>query len=230
MGDFFMSDANEIVWDLVDGYDQFKEDLFPLHEQEFLSSIENGQKPGVLMITCSDSRIVLASLFNADPGQIFVVRNVGNIIPSYSQQNSDNNTSVIAAVEYAVNVLGIKDIIIMGHSHCGAIEAIYNDIDLSCMCGLKTWLNSDPTLYEKAQKIKEDKGVSKNQGLELLEKYNIVAQIKHLKTYPIIKKALKNKDLFVHGWFYQLETGTISYYDPNTRSFKSLTKPELSNV
>jgi carbonic anhydrase len=219
-----VQDSNRVIQELVSGYEHYKDTEFALHEKEFLASIKNGQKPGALVITCSDSRIVLGSLFHADPGELFVVRNVGNIVPSYVAKKPSSNTSVIAAVEYAVNVLGIKDIIVMGHSHCGAVKAIYDNANLKGMNGLKAWLDTDQTVYKRAKELIAEKNYSANQGVEVLEKFNIIAQIGHLKSYDFVSKAVQDGSIFIHGWYYQFEDAAVSYYDPQTRGFKPLSE------
>ena len=224
-----MSASNYVIKELIDNVDKFKDGTFALHEKKLLESIHKGQKPGVLIITCADSRIVLPSLFGGDPEKLFVIRNIGNIIPLYKQDSPTNNTSVMAGVEYAINILGIKDIIVMGHSHCGAMQAIYDNSDLKNLPGLKKWLQNDPSLYKKAAQIKKNPGLSKQEGLEILEKYNIILQIKHLKSYPIVNNSLKNNNLSIHSWFYQMHTGSILHYDPKHHTYKTLSKKYLAH-
>lgn len=219
--------SNRAIQELVDGYKHYKDTVFPLHEKEFQTLVTKGQKPGVLMITCSDSRIVLSTLFTSDPGEIFVVRNVGNIVPSYVKNSKSNNSSVIAAIEYAVNVLGIKDVVVMGHSHCGAVEAIYDGLDFKGMQGLRNWLESDATVFEKAKQILKRHELTKDEALNTLEKFNVVAQIGHLKSYEFVKNHVDQGSLRMHGWYYDFDKAAISFYDPEIRGFKSLSSIDV---
>jgi len=168
---------NDFLSDLINGHEEFKTHYYPLHEKEFLNLVENGQKPGAIILTCSDSRIVLDRLFSTNPGQLFIVRNPGNLAPPYTSDIAQLQASVLASVEYAVNSLGIKDIIVMGHSDCGAMNAIYSKADLSGLPGLIRWLSIDDALFKSFSKKHQENPLTKEEGLFLFEKFSIVGQL-----------------------------------------------------
>ena len=218
---------NDFLSDLINGHEEFKTHYYPLHEKEFLNLVENGQKPGAIILTCSDSRIVLDRLFSTNPGQLFIVRNPGNLAPPYTSDIAQLQASVLASVEYAVNSLGIKDIIVMGHSDCGAMNAIYSKADLSGLPGLIRWLSIDDALFKSFSKKHQENPLTKEEGLFLFEKFSIVGQLYHLSRYPILRELLKDKRVHLHGWFYDVRSGGIDYYDTNKKGFFPLSLNEI---
>ncbi len=210
---------NNFLSDLINGHEEFKTHYYHLYEKEFLNLVDNGQKPGAIIITCSDSRIVLDHLFSTDPGQLFIVRNPGNLAPPYTSDSTQLQASVLASVEYAINNLGIKDIIVMGHSDCGAIDTIYSRANILEFPGLKRWLSIDDGLFKAFLKKHQENPLTKGEGLFLFEKFSIVGQLYHISQYPILRELLKDKRVHLHGWFYDLRSGGIDYYDTNKRGF-----------
>lgn len=213
---------NSFLSELIEGHEEFKEHYYPLHEKDFLELVNKGQRPGAIIITCSDSRIMLDRLFSTSPGELFVVRNPGNLAPPYTEDTKELQSSVIASVEYAIDQLGIRDIIVMGHSDCGAMKAIYTQADVSSLPGLNRWLSTDQVLLQQFMKKHQDKSLSKSEGLVLFEKFSVVGQLYHLSQYPIVKKMLKAKKVNLHGWFYDLRSGGVDYYNPEKKGFLPL--------
>ena len=220
---------NDFLSDLINGHEEFKTHYYPLHEKEFLDLVDNGQKPGAIIVTCSDSRIVLDRLFSRNPGQLFIVRNPGNLAPPYTNDSTQLQASVLASVEYAVHTLGIKDIIVMGHSDCGAMNAVYSGADLSGFPGLIRWLSIDSDLFKSFQKKHQEHPLTKKEGLFLFEKFSIVGQLHHLSRYPILRKLLKDESVHLHGWFYDVRSGGIDYYDTDKRGFFPLSIKEIGS-
>jgi len=188
----------------------FKEDLD--------YSIKNGQKPDVLLISCCDSRVTTDFMFGNKPGDLFVLRNIGNFVPMF---NSDKDfSSVASAIEYAVNILGVSNIIVCGHSHCGACESLYNEIPKENENIIK-WLEIAKPVKEFTLK-KEYK--SKKELYRATEKNSIVFQMQNLLTYPIIRKKFDKNELQIHGWYYNLDDGSLSSYCDKSKIFKLLTR------
>jgi len=204
---------------LLDGNDDFKSSYFKNHEKELLDLAENGQHPTALFIGCADSRVVPNLITNTEPGDLFVTRNVGNFVAPYQPDNEFHATA--SAIEYAVSALKVKEIIICGHTHCGAIQSLYKNIDSPDLIHTKKWL----TLGGKAKSfalLALGKDAEGEKLYRLTEKLSIISQIENLLTYPAVKRAVDNEEIHLHGWVYDIETGHIDYYDPDAGTFKSL--------
>lgn len=204
------------IFELMKGNKSFQDVYFENHEKEFLDLVNHGQEPKVLFIGCSDSRVIPNLIMGTKPGELFVVRNIGNFVPPYSPNNDYHGTA--AAIEYAVNVLNVEDIIVCGHTHCGACESLFKPIDKN-LPHVNKWLE----LGKRAKEITLSKNVSDNEEkLRLTEQISIVLQVENLLTYPYIKERLESKKIFIHGWYYIIETGEIEYYNSKIQSFEPL--------
>jgi len=204
------------IQNLIDGHENFKDRKFKKYENKFLDLVEHGQHPKVLFIACSDSRVNPTLITDADPGELFILRNIGNFVPPFSPDNDYHATA--AGVEYAVSVLKVTDIIVCGHSHCGAINSLYKEINCDTLIHVKKWLE----LGEKAKKhvqMSADKHATHEERLELTEKISVVFQLKNLLTYPEVRSLVENGKLSLRGWYYKLETGDLEYYCDKEREF-----------
>ena len=204
---------------LISGNKSFKEFEFPNFQKEMRESIKHGQKPEILFIGCSDSRVTPDLFLKTKPGDMFILRNVGNFVPMYKHDEDYHGSA--AAIEYAVSVLNVKHIIVCGHSHCGACAALYQDMpEDKELIHIKTWLN----LGKKAKEITLLDGNFKTEEEKLreTEKNSIKHQIINLLTYPAVLKRLKSGALTIHGWHYSIEDGEISYYDETEDKFRPL--------
>ena len=204
---------------LLEGNDVFKKSYFKQHERELLDLVENGQHPKALFIGCADSRVVPNLITDTAPGDLFVLRNVGNFVAPYKPDAEFHATA--SGIEYAVTALKVSNIIICGHTHCGAIGALYSDIEDAPFVHTKKWLS----LGDKAKSLATlsiDKGASHEQLLRLTEKLSVVFQIENLLTYPYVKQGVEDGSIQIHAWLYDIESGAIEYYDPDASDFKSL--------
>jgi len=204
---------------LLSGNDIFKNSYFKKHEKELLDLAENGQHPKALFIGCADSRVVPNLITQSAPGDLFVIRNVGNFVAPYKPDEDFHSTA--SGIEYAVSALNVTEIIICGHTHCGAIEALYTDMSDSKMIHTKKWLS----LGDKAKNLAllALNGFSdKKKLLRLTEKLSVISQIENLLSYPIVKERVDAGNLYIHGWIYDIESGNIEFYDPDASKFKSL--------
>jgi len=205
---------------MIKGNQKFKDMHFPKLEKRFDDLVENGQKPTILFIGCSDSRVVPDLIVNSKPGDMFILRNIGNFVPPYKNDSDFHGSS--AAIEYAVSVLEVRDIIICGHSHCGACASLYQDLSNEPhLKHVKKWLELGKKAKEYTLLATQDKE-NKEQILRTTEKISIKHQLENLLTYPEIYKKVKDGKLDIHGWYYKIEDGTIEYYDGESCGFKIL--------
>ncbi|MFZ2890356.1 carbonic anhydrase [Sulfuricurvum sp.] len=207
--------------EFADGNETFQQTYFKKHEAQLLNLVKEGQNPRALFIGCSDSRVIPDLIIQSNPGDLFVIRNVGNFVAPYKPDEDFHSTA--AGIEYAVGVLEVSEIIICGHSHCGAIEALYKTTCDTSMIHTAKWL----TLGEKAKKmalLALGEEAKKEDLLRATEHLSIVTQIENLLTYPYVKKLVDEDKLFIHGWYYDIETGGIEYYDPDIYQFRPLSE------
>lgn len=206
---------------LLDGNEMFKKSYFKKHEKELMELVEHGQNPSALFIGCADSRVIPNLITQTDPGELFVLRNVGNFVAPYNPDEDYHSTA--AGIEYAVTALEVSEIIICGHTHCGAIASLYSEIDEKPFIHTRKWL----TLGNKAKSLSLlalGKNAPKEALLRLTEKLSVVSQIENLLTYPYVKQRLDEGNLHIHGWIYDMASGDIEYYDPDEYAFRSLSE------
>ncbi len=204
---------------LLEGNDVFKKSYFKEHAKELVDLAKNGQHPKALFIGCADSRVVPDLITDSSPGDLFVLRNVGNFVAPYKPDEDFHATA--SGIEYAVSALGVSKIIICGHTHCGAIHSLYEDMSAPTMVHTKKWL----TLGEKAKTMASlalGKDADKEELLRLTERLSIITQIENLLTYPSVKEKVDAGEINIHGWYYDIEDGSIEYYDPDETMFKTL--------
>ncbi|MEU1314624.1 carbonic anhydrase [Streptomyces tibetensis] len=163
--------------------------------------LAEGQYPEVLFITCSDSRVIPALITGARPGEIFELRNAGNIVPPYGRPVACGEA---ATIEYALEVLGVQDIVVCGHSHCGAMGALKSGDDLSALPGVDAWLRiARPELTSVLETAPDDPSLPEvSQG-------NVVNQLTALRSYPVVRQRLDSGRLRLHGWYYEVDTGFV---------------------
>jgi carbonic anhydrase len=198
---------------------QLFRNYFKKNKESLLNLVKNGQSPNALFIGCSDSRVIPDLILQSNPGDLFVIRNVGNFVPPYKPDEDFHSTA--SGIEYAVSVLNVKEIIICGHSHCGACASLYKDIIDPSLIHTKKWLQ----LGESAKKtaiLSLGTDANKDELLRLTEKLSIVEQIENILTYPIVKKKFELEELYIHGWYYDMQTGRIDYYNAETYEFLPL--------
>jgi len=199
---------------IIEGVLKFQQQAFPKLSVLF-KELASTQSPSALFITCSDSRVVPELLTQQDPGDIFVIRNAGNIVPAYSAEPG----GVTATVEYAVAVLGVTDIVVCGHSDCGAMTAISSCKCLDHLPAVASWLrHADSAKVVNASRTH----ISPTARLNSMVRENVIAQLLNLKTHPSVALALEQGRLNLHGWVYDIETGSIVTLDGRTQQFVSL--------
>lgn len=196
---------------------KFKKKDF-LKYAEMFNDISDSQSPHTLFVGCSDSRVVPNLITKTFPGELFVLRNIANMVPPY--RVTSEYLGAQSVVEYAVNVLNVENIIVCGHSNCGGCDAIlnYNDFNDKNLTSVKNWLKMDLPLLDKVQEILKDSKVHcKNL---LVEQLNIVHQMENLMTFPYIKDLVNKGNLKIFGWYYVIKTGDVFNYNADTGFFE----------
>ncbi|MBR8826473.1 MAG: carbonic anhydrase [Gomphosphaeria aponina SAG 52.96 = DSM 107014] len=198
---------------LIDGLQKFQTGYYSSHKELF-EELSHGQQPRILFITCSDSRIDPNLITQAEVGELFVIRNAGNIIPPFGATNGGEG----AAVEYAIHHLEIEQVIVCGHSHCGAMKGLLK---------LESLAAEMPLVYEWLKQAEATRRLVKDnygdfEGMELLEltvAENVLNQLENLHTYPVIRSKVRQGKLALHGWIYRIESGEVLAYDPVVHDF-----------
>ncbi|WP_430460355.1 carbonic anhydrase [Thalassolituus sp. LLYu03] len=203
---------------IVQGVINFRKNVYPEHKDLF-GALATGQNPDILFITCSDSRIDPNLLTGSNPGDLFICRNAGNIVPPHSNETG----GMTASIEYAVAMLGVRHIIICGHTDCGAIKGA---LDLSKLKGLphvKEWLGHCRSAMEI---VRERNGIPSDACLdhehlnEAIEE-NVLQQVQHIRTHPAVAAKLATGKVQIHGWIYNIKTGGIRCCDSTSTEFKN---------
>lgn len=195
--------------ELLDRLRRFHDDAFPQYQSHFRELVEDGQHPMTLFIGCSDSRIVPYLLTGAGPGELFLVRNVGAFVPPYDQSQGFHGTA--AAIEFAVLNLNVKRIVVCGHTHCGAIRALYGEVPREAQ-NLALWLE----LGREAALPVAEPGP---EALRRTEQRAVVLQLERLMDYPMVRSRVEDSQLSLHGWHYVIEDGEIHVFDVRRSGF-----------
>ncbi|QDV51882.1 carbonic anhydrase [Gimesia fumaroli] len=198
---------------LVDGIHEFQRNYFS-QDQKLFETLTEGQKPLALFITCSDSRINPNYLTQTKPGELFIQRTAGNIVPPYGTVHGGE----AATIEYAVSALKVKDIIICGHSHCGAMSGLLDPALIEKMPAVKSYLEH----AESTRRIVDENYThiqEADRRLILTVQENVLVQIKNLKTHPSVAAAVGRGELKLHGWVYKFETGEVFNFHPDEGQF-----------
>ena len=199
---------------IIKGYLQFKESGFG-ERKDLFAKLSNSQSPEVLFITCSDSRIDPNLITQTEPGDLFVIRNAGNIVPPHTVESD----GIVASVEFAVVGLGVKHIVICGHSNCGAMKGALNTSGLSDLPKVRGWLNYCSEAVTIVQS--RDRNL-KSDELNSVTQENVLLQIKRLEQYPEISKRLASGKIEIHGWVYGIGEGIIRYFNQEKQTFVEL--------
>jgi carbonic anhydrase len=197
---------------LIDGHKQFLSDIFPKRKSQF-RLLADRQAPEWLFITCADSRVLPDLFLGTGPGDLFISRIVGNVVPVASQDVD----GVAATIEYAVEVLRVRDVIICGHSDCGAMKAALGHTALEGLPMAERWLHHVEAAFEYRQPMNPADGDSAE--LASLIRGNVVAQLHNLRAQPSVTRAMAQGRLRVHGWYYDILTGRIEEYDEQEKRF-----------
>ena len=200
---------------LVQGLHQFQSQIFSSHKELF-ERLGKSQAPETLFITCSDSRIDPNLITQAGPGDMFILRNVGNLVARYDEHIG----STAAAIEFAVAALKVKQIILCGHSNCGAMKAVLEPESLEGMPAMKEWMAH---AAETSRLVRENYGHLEGEArLTATVEENVLVQLENLRTHPSVAAAMERGELRVHGWVYKIQTGEVFAYDATQAQFVPL--------
>jgi carbonic anhydrase len=185
---------------LISGIQTFQTDVFPEHAELF-AGLADSQSPEVFLITCSDSRIDPSLITQQPPGELFVARNAGNVVPAATTQDL-NPDGIAAALEFAVNVLGVGHIVVCGHSNCGAMNATLHPEQVEGTAYLRFWIEHCAAAVE-----------SKDDDVNDVIRRNVLLQLEHLRTYSFVEEKVRGGSLVLHGWVYDIASGDVATHD-----------------
>lgn len=210
--------------ELFEGAIKFKEEDY-LEHKNLYENLKKKQDPHTLFISCVDSRVVPNLITNTLPGDLFVVRNVGNVVPPYKEISKNSLRSgylaTTSAIEYALSILNIKNIIVCGHSNCGACSAIYaNKKTLAKTPYVAKWLELLEPVKKRVEALNP---ASLSKRIWLSEQINVELQLENLMTYPFVEERFDSGELRICGWYYIIETGEILNYNMIKREFRAIT-------
>jgi carbonic anhydrase len=213
---------------LIRGIVDFRDRLLPQYVDRF-KELSSRQTPDTLFISCSDSRVVPDLLVSTDPGDLFVMRNVGNLVPpSTVMGDSIGDVSEASAIEYAILVLGVSSIIVCGHSECGAMKAALTSSTPSEAPNLEKWLHhATSAVFRLDQEGPLDKRWEPHNQLSQL---NVLIQLEHLNTYPIVADRVKEGTLRICGWWFEISTGGMFSYNKGRRRFEAITDKSAERI
>lgn len=207
---------------LIEGVHRFRETEFGKHRELFQRLAREGQNPHTLFITCSDSRVLAELITQSQPGDLFVVKNVGNIVPPAETTGSTNSTA--AAIEFAVESLGVSDVVVCGHSQCGAVRALMQGLPKDrSMPHLEGWLEIVQPVRDTVNQNYAHLTTAEDRQ-RAAEEENVLFALENLHTYPGVRRRLEDGSLHLHGWFFKIAAAELFAYDPKLGQFQPLTR------
>ncbi|MGI4828632.1 MAG: carbonic anhydrase [Janthinobacterium lividum] len=204
-----------VLEQLKNGVRRFRADVFPAREEMFREAATSPQRPHTLFITCADSRIDPNEITGADTGEVFVTRNIGNMVPAYGEMLG----GVSAVIEFAVCALGVRHIAVCGHSDCGAMKALLDPATTAGMPTVTSWLKNAHAALSVARNLTEKNGTAESL-LETLTEENVLLQLQHLRTHPSVAGAMAQGELTLSGWLYEIGTGQVTIVSGQEPSFE----------
>jgi len=196
---------------LKEGIRRFRTEVYPERKEAYAKAEAEPQKPHTLIVACADSRIDPGMITQSDPGDLFVTRNIGNLVPTYGEMLG----GVSAVLEYAVLALKVQHVVICGHTDCGAMKALMNPEQLERMPTVRRWLHNAEAALSVARELE-----SSDDFLMSLTKQNVLMQMTHAKTHPSVAGALARGELVMSGWVYEIGSGNVLIYDQDREAFE----------
>lgn len=194
------------------GVVRFQNEVFP-EKKELFEKLSKGQSPEALFITCSDSRIETAMITQTDPGELFICRNAGNIVPPHMMHTG----GMTASIEFAVAALQVPHIVVCGHTECGAMKGAMNPEGLDELPHVKEWLGYSKAAVDVVAELGQN--ATDEERMKMLLEQNVILQLQHLKTHPSVARRLAKGDLRLHGWVYDIKSGDVHAYDETAGTF-----------
>lgn len=211
---------------IIDGIGRFRAETFPPQRAVYEGLARDGQKPEALVISCSDSRVIPEIVTSSGPGDLFVTRNAGNVVPPYSDFADGGVTS---AIEYAVVGLGVKHIVVCGHTDCGAMKALLHPEALDAMPTVAKWLGNCRCSLAAFRQA-HGGGMHDKEAARLLAMENVAAQLTHLRTHPCVAARVASGEVTLHGWVFDIEAGTLLALDGDAGTFAPIAAGERLHV
>lgn len=205
---------DQVLKKLKDGIVRFQTSVYPAQAEMYQEAVSRPQQPAALIVTCADSRIDPELITQSGPGEIFVTRNIGNLVPAYGEMLG----GVSAVIEYAVSALKVKHVAICGHSDCGAMKALLDPSSLDTMSTVKSWMRNAEAALSVANSLKEE-GEEEKRTLARLTEENVLLQLQHLRTHPSVAGAIARNELSLSGWVYDIGTGQVRISENGERKF-----------
>jgi carbonic anhydrase len=200
---------------ILQGLESFQRDVHPRHADLF-ERLTHNQEPKALFVTCADSRVVPNLILQADPGELFIVRNAGNIIPPAGQ----GGEGVIASIEYAVEALGVTDVILCGHTDCGAMKGVLHPEKVAALPSVAAWVRHGEAARLAVERIYPQ--ATDKEKMERMVEQNVIAQVKNLLTHRFIRSRVESGSLEIYGWVYDIRTGGVRGLDERGESFSEV--------
>src|ERR1700712_4065341 len=199
---------------LKEGVRKFRAEVYAKHADMYSRAATETQRPHTLLIACADSRVDPSEITQASPGDIFVLRNIGNMVPAYGEMMGGNS----AVIEFAVSALKVQHIVVCGHTDCGAMKALLAPESVKAMPTVTSWLTNAKAALTVAETL-HTKVDWRRDLLSVLTEQNVLLQLQHLKTHPAVAGAMAMGDLTVSGWVYDIGRGQVSIAEDNQRDF-----------
>lgn len=205
------------------GVVRFQNDIYP-EKRDLFEKLSKGQSPEALFITCSDSRIETAMLTQTEPGELFICRNAGNIVPPHTSQTG----GMTASIEFAMAVLKVPHIVICGHTECGAMKGAMDIDGLTGLPHVRQWLGYSKAAVDVVDRLGKDK--TDTERMTMLLEQNVMLQLQHIRTHPSVAARLASGEVTLHGWVYDIKTGAVSALDEATNKFIPVSERYASEV
>ncbi len=212
LGDECRGRMSDVLERLKRGVQQFRAEVYGKRAEAYRKAASEPQRPHTLIVACADSRVDVEMLTSAGPGELFVMRNIGNMVPAYGEMLG----GVSAVIEYAVNALGVQHALVCGHSDCGAMKALLDPRLTDGMPTVKSWLSNGRAALSVAETLSQKGG---RELLTVLTEQNVLMQLAHLKTHPSVAGALARGQLTVSGWIYEIGSGEVRIAQDGDRDF-----------
>jgi carbonic anhydrase len=212
---------NEVLNQLKEGVRRFQTEVYPASAELFTKAASEAQRPHTLFITCADSRIDPNAITSTGPGEVFVTRNIGNMVPAYGEMLG----GVSAVIEFAVSALKVKHVVICGHTQCGAMHALLKPESVTALPTVSNWLKNAHAALGVAKTLHERQvrdGFAE-EPIDVLTEQNVLLQLQHLKTHPSVATAMAAGELTISGWVYNIGTGEIEVAEDGQHNFVPIT-------
>ncbi len=206
--------SSAVLDKLKAGVRKFQTEIYPGHEEKYILAASTPQRPSALIIACADSRIDVETITSSMPGELFVTRNIGNLVPAYGEMLG----GVSAVVEYAVSALGVQHIVVCGHSDCGAMKGLLNPEAVARMPTVENWLKNGHAALSVANAlaVKDEK---QSDLMRRLTEQNVLLQLQHLRTHPSVAGAMAKDELTISGWVYDIGSGGVRICEEGNKAF-----------